>query len=630
MADSGDMTTQRILGGSLGVLLLAFALVYRFFPGVLHVEHATPVAGGADVGASSSLGFQPRRAGQVPPTPSAVDAGPPLSLASSEVIMAQRQAPISAELGQWLKQGDAAADAGKLVGSGGAADWYAKVLQADPDNSAARAGVAALARRLASLADNALAHSDLDSASAALDQLRQVPLADAEVVRIDKAINMQAQVAPLLAQAAELLKRGRGLEPKSANALAVYREVIKLDPDNGVARQGLEQIQRVVLDRALAALAENDFKGTDQALAQAADVLADSQALQDTRARVEGMRRQQAEAALDQARSALDAGKLVLAQSLADKALAISPDLPGIDDFDVAMRNAKLYASYRPGQVFSDRFLDRAGTAPAMVVVPTGSFRMGSEDHGPPHEVSIDKGFAMGRSEITVAEFRAFINATGYRTDAERLGGGSIYDERNGRLRDDRSVTWRSNYLGRKADDRDPVLNVSWNDATAYAKWLSQRTGKTYRLPSEAEFEYALRGGSSSRYWWGDTSPAEKVENITGARDRSSRGRRWTHAFSDYGDGYWGPAPAMSFRANPFGLYDIGGNLSEWVEDCWHDNYIRAPRDGSAWVNPGCTTRVLRGGSWGSAPEQVRSAFRQAAVAEDRSARVGFRVVRAL
>jgi formylglycine-generating enzyme required for sulfatase activity len=173
-------------------------------------------------------------------------------------------------------------------------------------------------------------------------------------------------------------------------------------------------------------------------------------------------------------------------------------------------------------------------------------------------------------------------------------------------------------------------VNVSWRDATAYADWLRQRTGKVYRLPSEAEFEYALRGDTTSRYWWGDGVPTRPVENLTGAFDRSRSGRRWSHAFRGYKDGYWGPAPVMSFAANPFGLYDIDGNVSEWVVDCWHESYLRAPTDGSAWVNPGCRVRVLRGGSWGSSPEQVDSAYRQGADGDARSGRVGFRVVREL
>jgi formylglycine-generating enzyme required for sulfatase activity len=222
------------------------------------------------------------------------------------------------------------------------------------------------------------------------------------------------------------------------------------------------------------------------------------------------------------------------------------------------------------------------------------------------------------------------VRASGYVPDSQRLGGASIYDGRSGVMRDDSRATWQDNFAGRPAGDTDPVVNVSWNDAHAYVQWLSKRTGKQYRLPSEAEFEYALRGGTSTRYWWGNGTPATKVENLTGSGDRSRQGRRWTNSFAGYRDGYWGPAPIQSFSPNPFGLYDIGGNLSEWVADCWHVNYTRASDDGSAWVNPGCTQRVLRGGSWGSAPEQVRSAYRLGADASTRSGRVGFRVAREL
>ena len=197
-------------------------------------------------------------------------------------------------------------------------------------------------------------------------------------------------------------------------------------------------------------------------------------------------------------------------------------------------------------------------------------------------------------------------------------------------MRADHSATWEDDFEGRPAADNMPVVNVSWEDASAYAAWLSQRTGKPYRLPSEAEFEYAMRAGTTTRYWWGDGRPQTVVENLTGSRDRSTRGRRWSNSFSGYRDGFWGPAPVMHFKPNGFGLYDMDGNVSEWVEDCWHDNYTRAPHDGSAWVNPGCQERVVRGGSWGSAPNQVRSGYRLGVVADTRSGRVGFRVVRVL
>jgi formylglycine-generating enzyme required for sulfatase activity len=120
------------------------------------------------------------------------------------------------------------------------------------------------------------------------------------------------------------------------------------------------------------------------------------------------------------------------------------------------------------------------------------------------------------------------------------------------------------------------------------------------------------------------------VENLTGEGDVSRNQREWSTYFEGYTDRFWGPAPAASFEPNPFGLHDIGGNLGEWVMDCWHDTYLRAPTDGSAWVNPGCKLRVVRGGSWASSPVQSRSAYRVSAKPEYAGARIGFRIARDL
>ncbi|HEV2681231.1 MAG TPA: SUMF1/EgtB/PvdO family nonheme iron enzyme, partial [Rhodanobacter sp.] len=411
-----------------------------------------------------------------------------------------------------------------------------------------------------------------------------------------------------------------------------------LDPQNAVAEQGIFQVQRAVLDRALAAVAQNDFTGADKQLAEAQTIRPGSQQMLDVHKRVDDMREQRANGVLAQARSALDAGNIELAKKLAAQARAIDPGLATLADFDEQLTNARLYASYKPGQLFTDRYVDLPGKTPAMVVIPTGSFQMGAPDSDddhidaelPQHAVTIGKGFAMSRTAVTVGEFREFVRTSGYVPDSLKLGGSSVYDERSGALRDDTDATWQDDYAGHKADDKLPVVNISWNDAKAYADWLSQRTGKIYRLPSEAEFEYALRGGTTSHYWWGNGVPTRPVENLTGSGDRSHSGRRWSHAFRNYRDGYWGPAPVMSFAANPFALYDINGNVSEWAQDCWHDSYIRAPTDGSAWLNPGCRIHVVRGGSWGSSPEQVNSAYRQGANGDARSGRVGFRVVREL
>ena len=163
---------------------------------------------------------------------------------------------------------------------------------------------------------------------------------------------------------------------------------------------------------------------------------------------------------------------------------------------------------------------------------------------------------------------------------------------------------------------------------------LSIETGKAYRLPSEAEFEYVARADGKHTYWWGEGSPPEVTENLTGERDRSPAKREWTTSFKKYGDGHFGPAPTGSFSdaklLHPMGVYDIAGNVSEWMADCWHDNYMKAPADGSAWVNPGCKRRVARGGYWASAPEQSRAAFRFPVKAESHGPVIGFRIARDL
>jgi formylglycine-generating enzyme required for sulfatase activity len=204
------------------------------------------------------------------------------------------------------------------------------------------------------------------------------------------------------------------------------------------------------------------------------------------------------------------------------------------------------------------------------------------------------------------------------------------YDERSNNFVRRSGVDWRSDYRGAPASDDMPVLHVSARDAAAYAEWLSEQTGQRYRLPSEAEFEYALRAGGDTRYPWGDGPPPPGTANTTGGLDRSPGGRSWANAFPGYGDGHWGPAPVGSFAPNPWGLHDLAGNVSEWVADCWHDDYRRAPKDGSAWVNPGCRDQVIRGGSWASSPAQTRSAWRAPAQVDTTNAKVGFRVARDL
>ncbi len=640
MPNPQSVTRQHAIGGAIGVLLLAFALVYRFFPAALKVEPAILKS------RSHATSSAPLRATPAPPrltsAESELNAGPPISLAPTAVIAARAHEGSfgvagKGKISELLAAAGNAARGGNLAGpdKDSALALVLEAVREAPDDPHVKAAVSLLHARLVANAQQSLASGDADAARAGLEALKQLPGRDGDIAALSARIDAADKVQPLLEQASELGQKGKLEGPGDDTALAVYRKVLILDPENVVARQGLQRVQQAALDRALTAAAQNDDAKADAALADAAAILPSSPALAQTRTRIADMRGGRADNLMAQAQSALDAGNLDLAQKLAGQAGTLGAST---DAFMANVQNAREYANYRPGQVFTDHFLDIVGQAPAMVVVPRGSFQMGAPQRSrsqtsaeqPQHEVTIAKGFALARAEVTVAEFRAFVRSSGYVPDSDRLGGASVYDEANGRMQVRSGAGWQDDYAGQRARDNDPVVNVSWNDAHAYAEWLSRHTGKRYRLPTEAEYEYSERAGTTTTYWWGDGTPKQKVENLTGGGDRSPTHRSWANAFSGYNDGYWGPAPVMSFLANPFGLYDMSGNVSEWVVDCWHENYVRAPTDGSAWVNPGCGERVIRGGSWGSAPDQDRSSFRQGAAADTRSGRVGFRVARDL
>ena len=235
----------------------------------------------------------------------------------------------------------------------------------------------------------------------------------------------------------------------------------------------------------------------------------------------------------------------------------------------------------------------------------------------------IPRAFAIGRVEVTRREFRAFVADSGFEPTANCR----TWREDLGRFADDRTRTWENPGRPREPRDDHPVTCVSWNEAKAYVQWLARRTGKPYRLPSEAEWEYAARAGSSSLRPWGD-SPAEGCD-FANAYDLAAREQYalgWEVARCR--DGFGDVAPTGSFRANAFGVQDMLGNVWEWVEDCSTDSYVGRPRDGRAWTwIGGCARRVQRGGSWVTPPDRVRSAFRTDAAMGDRADYLGFRVV---
>jgi len=292
-------------------------------------------------------------------------------------------------------------------------------------------------------------------------------------------------------------------------------------------------------------------------------------------------------------------------------------------------------AVQRPGTVFQD-----CADCPRMVVIPPGEFTMGSPateagrgfDEGPQRQVSIAQPFALGRSEVTVAEFRRFADESGYRTEAERDTraqgcSGFIYAEPAAGVAGSQAVTsWRSPGLAQA--DSHPVLCVSWNDARAYAQWLAKKTGKRYRLPSESEWEYAARAGSvGARYWGDDPVQACRFANVADQSRFQTWGFGQKHECTD---GHYFTAPAGGYAPNRFGLYDMLGNAWEWTEDCWNASYAGAPADGTAWLTGDCAQRVCRGGSWSTVPRFARSATRNKSSADHRDNLTGFRLARNL
>lgn len=239
-------------------------------------------------------------------------------------------------------------------------------------------------------------------------------------------------------------------------------------------------------------------------------------------------------------------------------------------------------ADLKPGDTFRD-----CSDCPEMTVIASGAFEMGANDalpfERPRHRVTLARPFAIGRREVTFAEWDRCVAASACRH--------------------------RPNDQGWGRGDR-PVLDVSWSDAKAFTAWLSQVTGQRYRLPTEAEWEYAARAGATTAYWWGREIGTGRA-NCAGCGGLEGQ-----------------TVPVGSFPANRFGLFDTAGNIAEWVEDCWHDSYRGAPADGSAWTTGACRERVLRGGSFGNNPSYLRSSSRFKYDVDVRYVGNGFRVVR--
>lgn len=262
------------------------------------------------------------------------------------------------------------------------------------------------------------------------------------------------------------------------------------------------------------------------------------------------------------------------------------------------------------GKAFRD-----CADCPEMVVVPAGRFQMGSleneqgrgADEGPEHEVRIPNAFAIGQYEITVGQYLQCVRAGDCKPPAWEEKGSKIETSS-----DDEYKTLGDALTG----ENFPIVGVSWNDAVAYTTWLSKKTQRPYRLPSEAEWEYAARAGTTGMF---------------------SLEAAITTAKANYNGTYSNPKGeyrqqtmlVRSFQPNGWGLYQVHGNVLEWVEDCWYGSYLGAPSDNSPWVvGTNCSRRVLRGGAWNNYPMELRAACRSREAPDYRSGSAGFRVSR--
>ena len=452
---------------------------------------------------------------------------------------------------------------------------YQLVLELDQANQDAKSGKERVIESCMEAFSDALERKDFSKARASLATIRELQ-PDSQVLnsgeqRLASAIQNQKDriadenIARLLDAANDDLAALRLTTPPENNAWEKYESVLELDPANQDAKEGKERVINSYMVSFNGALEREEFDNAH-----------------DTLAKVRGLQ-------------------------------------PGSQELDSAEQ--------RLGDARQKWITHLAGE---LVPISGGKFNMGSErdmdddnDEKPPHSVELPD-FMLGKYEVTVGQFRRFVEATEYVTGAERGEGGKsgchIYFEDKNNSGWKKGSSWQK--PGYAIDDNQPVVCVGWNDVMAFIKWLSEQTGETYRLPSESEWEYAARAGTASKYSFGDDEAelckyANHADMDTDFEDKNTT----------CSDGVKvGAAVVGRYKPNSFELYDLHGNVWEWVQDCKNSDYDGAPTDGSAWEVGECDKRIVRGGSWRNYPERLRSANRHSRARSQGLSDVGFRL----
>jgi formylglycine-generating enzyme required for sulfatase activity len=543
-----------------------------------------------------------------------------------------------------LANAESALAQGKLEGlnsqTPAAMEWYLAVLSFAPEHPQASTG---LQKVFTLLLETGL----LAQRQGNLDQAQHI----AEIIKLSQRsfpeANVFLQQMPAVLNANATYQKGKRFETakqifldanqdESLTAVGAYQAALKEWPQFDPARTALSRLRVEQQELAKKYATTANFNQALLALEKAGQADAKHVDYLNTVLQVRSQLHQQLSYQTRLSHLALDGLRMAPAQLHYENARKLSPTDVTVKQLAERIDDVKHYGRFKAGTIITDTWV-MSNPAPEMVVIPYGRFQMGNDVQNttnkvetPMHSVTFARGFAIARNEVTVAQFKEFIDNTNYVTRADKRGYSIVFDEKGGSLMQKEKINWRHDHLGRIADMALPVVHVSLHDAQAYASWLSGKTNQRYRLPSEAEYEYVQAAGAATLYSWGDTAPKNNTANLAGAGDKSTHSRSFGNAIEGYRDFYWGAAPVRSFPREAWGTFDITGNVAEWVEDCWHESYLRAPNDGTAWINPGCEEGVVRGGSWGSTLEQARIRFRMTTSRKDHTAQIGFRVARSL